>query len=214
MGRTEHHVLLIGAGGHALSCIDVIEQTGKYRIAGLIGLPEQVGQNIGGYKIIASDDKLNQCRDLADHALVTVGQIKSPKLRMKLCSALNSAGFSSPTVVSPNAYVSPRAKIGRGTIVMHGAIVNAGAVVGDNCIINSCSLIEHGSYVGDYCHIATMVVINGDCQIGRGTFVGSGSVLMETVSLGERCVVGMGSVVRCNYPANTRILDTKIFSGD
>ena len=32
-------IILIGAGGHALSCIDVIETHGLYRIAGLVGLP-------------------------------------------------------------------------------------------------------------------------------------------------------------------------------
>ena len=31
-----------------------------------------------------------------------------------------------PSIISPLAYVSPKAKIGEGTIVMHGAIINKG----------------------------------------------------------------------------------------
>ena len=37
-------LLLIGAGGHAKSCADVIERGGAYRIAGVVGLPLEVGQ--------------------------------------------------------------------------------------------------------------------------------------------------------------------------
>ena len=45
-------ILLIGAGGHSQSCIDVIEQENKYEIAGLIGIKEEVGQNRLGYEVI------------------------------------------------------------------------------------------------------------------------------------------------------------------
>jgi len=36
------NMILIGAGGHAYSCIDVIEQQGKYHIAGLVGMPDEM----------------------------------------------------------------------------------------------------------------------------------------------------------------------------
>ena len=39
---TKPSLILIGAGGHARSCIDVIEQQGQYQIARLIGIPEEV----------------------------------------------------------------------------------------------------------------------------------------------------------------------------
>jgi len=35
-------LILIGAGGHAHACIDVIEQQDKYQIAGLVGMPEEM----------------------------------------------------------------------------------------------------------------------------------------------------------------------------
>ena len=35
-------ILLIGAGGHARSCIDVIETVGQFRIAGLIEKDEEI----------------------------------------------------------------------------------------------------------------------------------------------------------------------------
>ena len=34
-------LILLGCGGHAKSCVDVIEAEGKYRILGLIDAPEK-----------------------------------------------------------------------------------------------------------------------------------------------------------------------------
>jgi hypothetical protein len=39
-------LLLIGAGGHAKSCIDVIEQENKFKIIGLVGSPNEVGTHV------------------------------------------------------------------------------------------------------------------------------------------------------------------------
>ena len=36
----KEEIILIGGGGHCKSCIDVIEQEGKYQIAGIVDLPE------------------------------------------------------------------------------------------------------------------------------------------------------------------------------
>lgn len=35
----KEQIILIGGGGHCKSCIDVIEQEGKYQIAGIVDLP-------------------------------------------------------------------------------------------------------------------------------------------------------------------------------
>ena len=51
-------ILLIGAGGHARACIDVIEQEGRFNIAGLVGLPHEVGSRVLGYPVLGSDIEL------------------------------------------------------------------------------------------------------------------------------------------------------------
>ena len=42
-------LLLIGAGGHADACIDVIESIGEFNIVGLVGLPSEIGSKKLGY---------------------------------------------------------------------------------------------------------------------------------------------------------------------
>jgi sugar O-acyltransferase (sialic acid O-acetyltransferase NeuD family) len=198
-------LILIGAGGHAHSCIDVIEQHGGFQIAGLIGMPAELHDRHLGYDVIGTDDDLPELAKTIQYALVTLGQIKTPAHRVRLYEQALAVGFQLPTIIAPSAYVSRDATIGAGTIVMHGAIVNAGASVGENCIINTRALLEHDAAVADHCHISTGAILNGNTAIGSGCFVGSGSIIKEGISLGQACLVGMGLAVRHNLPDNVQL---------
>jgi sugar O-acyltransferase (sialic acid O-acetyltransferase NeuD family) len=200
---TKNELILIGAGGHARSCIDVIEQEGHFKITGLVGLESEIGLNVNGYEVIATDEGLSTLIGRAQFALVAVGQISSPSARVNLFQRALKAGFELASIFSPSAYVSTSAQIGRGTIVMHGAIINAGVKVGSNCIINSRALLEHDTQILDNCHISTGVILNGSVFVKEGCFIGSGSVIKEAVSIGERSIVGMGSILRFNLGAGS-----------
>ena len=52
------NIILIGGGGHCKSCIDVIEMHGMFSIAGIIDLPQNIGNRVMGYPIIGSDEDL------------------------------------------------------------------------------------------------------------------------------------------------------------
>ena len=199
-------IILIGAGGHAHACIDVIEQHGQYQIAGLVGMSEEMHSRYFGYSVIATDDDLPQLAKDYQYALIAVGQIQTPDHRMRLYQQATELGLQLPVIIAPSAHVSRHATIGSGTIVMHGAIVNAGATVSKNCIINTRALLEHDATVEDHCHISTGAIVNGDVHIGAGSFVGSGSIIKEGVTLGERCIVGMGLSVRHNQSAHAQFL--------
>ena len=200
------NLVLIGAGGHSRSCIDVVEQEGRYKIAGLIGLPHEVGSKHFGYEVMATDTEMCKLAEQYQFALIAMGQIHTAEHRIRLYEQAQEAGFTFPTVVARTAYVSSHAKIGIGTIVMHGAIINAGVLVGNNCIINSSSLIEHDAHIEDHCHISTGAILNGNTSIGAGTFIGSGAVIKEGVSIGAYSLVGMGLMVRHNMANNEKYL--------
>jgi sugar O-acyltransferase (sialic acid O-acetyltransferase NeuD family) len=202
---SETPILLVGAGGHARACIDVIEQTARFSIAGLVGLPEQVGARVLGYPVLGTDADLATLRAQYAHALVVVGQIKSPEPRIRLFDLLQRHGYSLPVIVSPHAYVSRHATVDAGSIVMHGAVVNASAVVGRNCILNSQSLVEHDAVIGDHCHIATGAAINSGVRVAAATFVGSNSCVRQGIRIGERCVIGMGQRVLADCAAGTQL---------
>ena len=186
-------LILLGGGGHCISCIDVIEQGNKFEIAGIVD--EYVnGEMLLGYPVLGGDADLEVLRSSYDYALVTIGQIKSPSTRIRLFEYARSLGYTLPTVISPRAYVSRHASMGEGTIVMHDALVNSCVTIGRNCIINTKSLVEHDAVIEDNCHISTGAIINGGTMVRQGTFVGSNAVTREAVETNENDFIKAGSL--------------------
>ena len=73
-------IYLFGGGGHAVSCIDVIERERKFEIFGIFNEKLSLNKKISGYPVIKEIKKICGSK----FALVCVGQIKSPKLRIKI----------------------------------------------------------------------------------------------------------------------------------
>lgn len=196
--KTDNRIVLIGGGGHCKSCIDVIEAMGKYSIAGIIDIREKVGQKVLGYGIVGTDDEIADYVRKYKNVLITLGQIYTSEKRIKLFKIAEEHNACFPVVISPLAYVSKHAKIGKGTIVMHHALINADASIGVNCIINTKSLVEHDAVIGDHCHISTGAIVNGGVNIGNNTFYGSGAVSKEYISIPQNSFIKANSIVKSN----------------
>lgn len=189
-------IVLVGGGGHCSACADVIESTGRYRIVGIVDPKADFPAPLATYSWLGDDDVLPALAKRYEMALVTVGHLKTATIRNNLFEMIVGNGFEIPTIISPNAAVSSRASVGRGTIVLHGATINIGVAVGDNCIINSNALVEHGSSIGQTTHVSTGVCVNGDCVIGSRVFIGSNSTILEGVNVCDDVIIGAGSLVR------------------
>jgi sugar O-acyltransferase (sialic acid O-acetyltransferase NeuD family) len=194
------NIILIGAGGHCKSCVDVIEKEKKYKIVGLIDNKKK-GFFLK-YKILGKDKELKNFRALAKYALVTVGQIKDFSIRLKLFIRAINYNFVLPSIVSPLSSVSKYSLIKEGSIIMNRCIVNAHSVIGKNCIINTGAIIEHDVSIGNNCHISTGVIVNGEVKIGNNTFIGSGTVIKNKVKIGSNCIIGMKKVIKNNIKDN------------
>ena len=188
-------IILIGGGGHCISCIDVVEQTGLYQIVGILDLPEKLGQKVLNYSVIGTENELERFLPVCSDFLITVGQIKSSELREIIFLKVMMAGGNLPVIISPFAYVSPNARIEEGSVIMHHVLVNSGAIVGKGCILNSKSLIEHEAKIGDFCHISTASVINGQAIVGDSCFIGSNTVVSNNTHITANTIIAAGSQV-------------------
>jgi sugar O-acyltransferase (sialic acid O-acetyltransferase NeuD family) len=188
-------LILIGGGGHCVSCIDVIEEENKYEIVGILDQKEKLGQKLLGYSFIGTDNDIP--RLAKDHYfLITIGQIGNAEKRTVLFEQLKKLNAVLPKIISPKAHLSRHAFIGEGSIVMHLAIVNANASVGQNCIINSRAIVEHDAYIGNNCHISTGAIINGGVKVGENTFFGSGAVSKEYINIPANSFIKANSIVK------------------
>jgi sugar O-acyltransferase (sialic acid O-acetyltransferase NeuD family) len=189
-------LVLLGGGGHCKACIDVIEQEGKYEIMGILDTEDLVGHKLLDYEYIGTDTDIAKLSSEGYVFLITVGQIRSVAVRKKISSILIANNAELATIVSPRAYVSQHATVGKGSIIMHNVLVNASATVGNNCIINTKALIEHDAFIEDFCHISTAAVVNGGTIVKEGTFFGSNAVSKEYVETEKDAVIKAGSIVK------------------
>ncbi len=189
-------IILIGGGSHCKSVIDVIEKEAQFEIAGIVDKSELLDSKVLGYPVIGNDFDLEDLSKKYEFALITVGQIKSPSLRIKLYDLAVKAKFKLPSIISSNAYVSKHSKIGNGTVIMHNAIVNANTSIGFNCIINSKALIEHDCLISNHCHISTNATINGGVEIGSNCFIGSNVTTKNNIKIVENSFIKAGSIVK------------------
>jgi len=179
----KREIILVGGGGHCKSVIDVIELEDKFIIAGIIDKKELIGTKVLDYEVIACDDDLEKLSKIYQYAFITVGQIRTNNIRVKLFNKIKSIGYKIPTIISPLAHISKYSFVDEGTVIHHHSLINADANIGKNCIINSKSLIEHDAIVEDNCHISTGVIINGGTKIEKNSFIGSNSTTKEYITI-------------------------------
>ena len=92
-------IILIGAGGHAKSCIDVIKSTRKYKIIGI--LDKYKKGRFENIKILGNENYLNKIKKKTSISVsITVGQIKSYRLRENLFEKVKNLKFNLPKIVS------------------------------------------------------------------------------------------------------------------
>ncbi|MBD1134918.1 acetyltransferase [Pelagibacterales bacterium SAG-MED47] len=187
-------IILIGAGGHARSCIDIITNTKKYKIEYLFEKKES--KNLISYKkLVYNKENLSRIKKKIQLAFICFGQIKNRVGRQNVYEELKKIGFNFPVIISKSSYVSKNSKILGGTIIMHKTVINSNVKIGHNNIINTGSIIEHDVSVGNHNHIAPGAIVNGGVTIGNNCFIGSGSVIKQGLNIKDNSFIQAGKII-------------------
>lgn len=190
------NIVIVGSSGHAKVVIDIVEQAGRYRIAGLIDSFRTAGEQTLGYAVLGAERDLPQLVDKhgIGGALVAIGDNHA---RESVTASLASLvpGLPHVSAVHPAARVGKASTIGAGTVVMAGAVINPCCSIGEGCIVNTNASLDHDGVMDDFSSLAPGVVTGGNCRIGRGAAIGLGAMLRHRIAVGEHSVVGAGAVV-------------------
>ncbi len=191
------NIILIGAGGHSESCIDLLNEQSVFRLKEIIGKKKEIKKIfLRKYLVKYSDNSLNYLKKKFSFALIGVGQVNRKNPRIRIFNNLKKLKFNLPVICSKHAIISKHTKVGEGTVIMHGAIIGANVKIGKNCIINSNALIEHGCSIGDHSHISTSATVNSGVTIGEQCFVGSNSVIKQSLKIKKKSFIKMGSIIK------------------
>ena len=161
-------LLIIGAGGYGKTVADVAKQIGSFE------------------KIAFLDDSksgngvLGRCEEYAmfcDEETAVYPAFGNNELRMEWLEVLMEEGVMIPTLVHPDAYVSPTATVCAGSVVLPKAVVNTGVTVGMGCIINIGALIDHDSMIENGVHLAPGAIVKAENRIAALSKIDSGTVI-------------------------------------
>lgn len=195
-------IVLVGAGGHALSVIDSIQLPKDFEIVGITGLEHDVGEKLLGYEILGNDDLLKSVFDSGvKYAFITVGSIGNTSLREKLYIMLKNYGFILPSIVDTSSIIGRDVSLGEGIYIGKNTVVNPRSIISDMAIINTGAIIEHGCFINEFTHIGPGAVICGDVKIGAHTHVGANATIIQSVTIGDNSMIGAGSIVVHDVPS-------------
>jgi UDP-perosamine 4-acetyltransferase len=192
-------VVLLGASGHAKVVIELFRAMGE-QVDFCVG-DEASAATCLGVPVLKGDAHLERLLERGySRAFVAIG---SNALRARLGEAVQRLGYELVSAISPQALVSPTARIGNGVAIMAGAVINAEAVIGDLAIVNTGATIDHDCQIGVAVHIAPQCGLAGNVTVGAGSFLGIGCKVIPRVSIGAGVTVGAGGVVVNPLPDGT-----------
>lgn len=202
---TPDRMIVIGGGGHAKMCIDMIRQMHRFNIVGIIDEHRALGSRTLGVPVIGRDQDLEKLYNkgilLAVIGLAALGQ---PQKRKQIYERLTQIGFNIPNLIHPRAVIEPTADIGDGNQIMAGAIVGSEVKLGHNCIVNSGAIISHESILKDNVHVTPGAIIAGSVKIGENTIIGMGASVYLGIEIGDNVVIPNGMDVLLNIPDGMR----------
>ena len=161
-----NNLLILGAGGYGHVVREIAEDSGIFDKIDFLddSSPLAIGKFGDAEKFLKG----------YPNAVVALG---NAELRLGYIEKLRAAGFQIPVIISPKAYVSKSAKIGKGTIVEPFSAVNANSEVGIGVLLRCGAVIDHNAKVGDFCYIDCGVVVKANNSVGFKIKIAANSVV-------------------------------------
>jgi len=190
-------ILILGTGGHAKSCIDLISKCTEYNLIGLISKnSNEIGKKILDINVIGSDENLINLKKKSKNLMIGIGFLGNSKKKELLYSKVLNMGFKIPTIISPLSYISKYAKIEDGVNIFHNCIIGPDSLIKHGVLINNKCLVEHDVRIEKFAHVSTSCVINGNSSIGANSFIGSGTLVKNNSRIKSNSFIKMRSTIK------------------
>jgi len=191
-------MVVIGAGGHAGSVIDVISSCRTYSVVKLVDPKYKVAH---GFSVLQDDGQLKSyCKNKGvELGAVGIGSIFNWEAKKRAINLILEVGLTAPYIIASTAFVSPSAHLGWGTVVHHHATVNRDARVGEYCTINTGAIVEHDVIIGNLTHIAPGAIVLGGAKIGDECLIGAGVIVPPGKEIESRTIVTYDQTLRSEH---------------
>jgi len=193
-------ILLIGGGGHARVCLDLLIRQ-NMQVLGYIAKGPSLLIQVVPY--LGEDDQVQSFAPNEIQLVMGIGFSIGCSLREALFNRYKSLGYHFATLIHDTAIVSTNVQLGEGAQMMAGAVVQTDAVIGENSLINTRASVDHDSQIGAHAAVMPGTTICGNVCVAERVFVGAGTTIIPNLTIGENSVIGAGSVVVDHLPAHS-----------
>ena len=154
----KNSILLVGAGGHAEACIDVIEKQKKYQILGNVGFKNE--------KIKSTEPRISLFKKLKKLKF-NLPVIKSPHSIISRYSEIGEG-----TIIMHGAIIGANVKIGKNCIINSNSLIEHGSRIGDNTHIATSVTINSGVTVNANNFVGSNSTVKQKITIGKNSLIG------------------------------------------
>lgn len=132
-----------------------------------------------GEEVLGPFDRTRRTHPPGDYGCVNAVGYSDLAARRNVTARIREAGYATPVLVHPRAYVSRHSSIGPGSFVMAGALVDCRVTIADSVVIWPGVCVSHDCRVGANTFLSPNCTVCGDCRIGDDCFVGAGAVIVS-----------------------------------
>lgn len=184
---------ICGAGGMGREVLELARTVNAIeRSWDWMGFVEKVGIGSAGLSVAGTDELLLKASVTTD---VVLG-IADPKIKRALVARLmKNPHLRFPSLVHPQAYISPRAHLGQGAVVQWGCWISTGVDLADFSFLNVACRIGHDVSIAKYTSLMANVDLGGHVQVGEGCYFGTKSTVVPGVHIGRDVRIGAASLV-------------------
>lgn len=125
------------------------------------------------------------------HGMVMAIGYKDLTARWRAWERVRRAGYCSPSLIHPRAYVADTATVEDGAFIMAGAIVDVHARVGELAVLWPGACVNHDAVIGRNVFISPNATVCGNAQVGGHSFIGAGAALVDFASVPEASFIKM-----------------------
>lgn len=166
------NLLIVGAGIYGLVAKEIAESMGCFLRIDFVD--DGAKETPDGTSVIGTTKDLPELSKRYTNVIVAIG---NPVVRQKLIHIIEEETLLRlVTLVSPRAYVSPSAQIGKGCIIEPMAVVHTGAALGKGCLICAGAVVNHAAMCGDCVQVDCNATVDGNTVVPGGIKVASGTV--------------------------------------
>lgn len=99
--------------------------------------------------------------------------------RRAVSERIRAAGYQTPILIHPRAYVASTVAVASGALIMATASIDHRVRIDEDAVVWPVATVSHDSVIGGNTFLSPAAVICGDCRVGRDCFVGAGAVVVS-----------------------------------